>query len=105
MSKNIVCRPFRILVREMCAGAGTSVSSRFSENSPNRSGKSRNRFPDAPSLSLFYFLFWVFGYRASCQLRSVAGLDDVLDESFGGEVEDELVPEFDDNPGTTRGTV
>ena len=28
----------------------------------------------------------------------------VLDESCGSDVEDELVPEFDDNPGTTRGT-
>ena len=37
-------------------------------------------------------------------LRSVAGLEDALDESCGSDVEDELVPEFDDNPETTRGT-
>ena len=33
-----------------------------------------------------------------------AGLEDVLDESCGGDVEDELVPRLVDNPGTTRGT-
>ena len=92
----------------MCAGAGTSVSSRFSVNSSNHSRRSRNRSSEARLLSLF-FLFWVSS--GSCQfpgagssLRSVAGLQDVLDESCGGDVEDELVPEFDDNPGTTRGT-
>ena len=37
-------------------------------------------------------------------LRSVAGLEHVLDESCGGGVEDELAPELDDNPGTTSGT-
>ena len=37
-------------------------------------------------------------------LRCVAGLEEVLDESCGGDVEDELLSEFDDNPGTTRGT-
>ena len=41
---------------------------------------------------------------AGSSLRSVAGLEDVLDESCGGDVEDELVPELDENPGTTRGT-
>ena len=35
------------------------------------------------------------GARSS--LCSVAGLEDVLDESCGSDVEDELVPEFDDN--------
>ena len=43
---------------------------------------------------------------ASSSLRSDAGLegvlDDVLDESCDGDVEDELVPEFDDNPGTNK---
>ena len=34
---------------------------------------------------------------------NVAGLEDVLDESCGVDVEEKLVPEFDDNPGTTRG--
>ena len=37
-------------------------------------------------------------------LRSGAGFEDVLDESCGGDAEDELVPELDDNPGTPRGT-
>ena len=45
---------------------------------------------------------------AGSSLRSGAGLggvlDDVLDECCGGDVEDELVPEFDDIPRTTRGT-
>ena len=40
----------------------------------------------------------------SSSLRSVAGLEDVLDESCGIDVEDELAPELDDNPGRTRGT-
>ena len=53
--------------------------------------------------------FWVIGSvsrqfpGAGSSLRSVAGLEDVLDESCGSDEEDELVPEFDDNPGTTRG--
>ena len=38
-------------------------------------------------------------------LRSGAGLEDVLHESCGGDVEDEAAPEFDDNPGTTMGTI
>ena len=41
---------------------------------------------------------------AGSSLRSVAGLEDVLDESCGIDVEDELVPDLDDKPGTTRGT-
>ena len=81
----------------MCAGAGTSVSSRFSINSSNHSGRSRNRSPDAASLSLILFLFWGVGEScqflgASSSLRSAAGLEDVLDESCGSVVEDELVP-------------
>ena len=69
----------------MCAGAGTSVSSRLSVNSSNHSGKSWRKLSSANSL-----------------LRSGAGLEDVLDESCGGNVEDELVPELDDNPRTTK---
>ena len=89
----------------MC-GASTSASSRFSGNSSNHSGKSRNRFPDAPSLSLSLFLFWVLGVSRQFPDRhfALAGLEDVLDESYDGDAEDELEPEFDDNPGTTRGT-
>ena len=35
----------------------------------------------------------------------VLDLKNVLDESCGGDVEDELVPELDDNPRKTRGTM
>ena len=57
----------------------------------------------------FNFAFGFLVYRArfllpQSSLRSVAGLEDVLDESCGSDVEDELVPEFGDNPGTTKGT-
>ena len=56
----------------------------------------------------FFFGFGLFVSRqfsgAGSSLRSVAGLEDVLDESCGIGVEDELVPEMDGNPGTTRGT-
>ena len=47
------------------------------------------------------------GFPVPCRLsslRSAAGLEDVLDESCGGDAEDELVPECDDSPGTTGGT-
>ena len=89
----------------MC-GASTSASSRFSGNSSNQTRKSRNRFPDAPSLSLSLFLFRVFGVSRQFPDRhfALAGLEDVLDESYDGDAEDELEPKFDDNPGTTRGT-
>ena len=54
-------------------------------------------------------MFWVFGGSrqfpgAPSSLRSFAGPEDVLDESCGSDVGDELVPVFDDNPATTRGT-
>ena len=56
------------------------------------------------------FLFSVLGYlvnRASFLLPDrhfalVAGLEDVFDESCGSDVEDELVPVFDDNPGDNK---
>ena len=41
---------------------------------------------------------------ASSSLRSDTGLEDELDESCGGDVEDEMLPELVDDPGTTRGT-
>ena len=43
--------------KEMCAGADTSVSSRFSVNSSNHFGRSSKRFPAASWLS-FVFEFW-----------------------------------------------
>ena len=33
-----------------------------------------------------------------------AGLGDVFDESCGGDAEEKMPPELDENPGTTRGT-
>ena len=96
-------RTFRSCVmRNVCAGAGTSVSSILSVNSSNHSGRSRKRSSEARLIFFFLFLFWVFGdplrfHVAGSSLRSDAGLEDVLDESCGGDVEDELVPEVDDN--------
>ena len=43
----------------MCAGAGTTVSSRFSVNSSNHSRGSRTRTTESRLSSLFLFLFWV----------------------------------------------
>ena len=43
---------------ETCAGAGASESSRLSVNSSNHSRRSRNRFPDAWLLSLFFCVFF-----------------------------------------------
>ena len=37
-------------------------------------------------------------------LRNLAGLRELLDESCGNDVEDELALELDDNPGKTMGT-
>ena len=75
--------------------------------SSNHSGRSRKRFPVAPWFSLFFFWFGL-GRSRQCadtpsSLRKLAGLEEVLDESCGNDVEDELAPELDDNPGTTRG--
>ena len=88
----------------MCAGAGTSVSSKNSVNSSNHSGKGL-----AIGLPMFdcyrssHFCFGFLVNRASFLVpesspRSVAGLEDVLDKSCGNDVEDDLAPEFDDNP-------
>ena len=60
-------------------------------------------------MSFFLFWFWFVGESrhfpgAGSSLRSDAGLEDTVDASCGGDVEDEFVPEFDDNPGPTRGT-
>ena len=70
-----------------------------------------NGRPNLDCHSSFYFWFGLLGRSLSRQfpgavssLRSVAGPEAVLDESCGIDVEDELVPELEDTPGTTRGT-
>ena len=64
-------------------------------------------FPMLHRYLLFIFVLFFGESRqfpgAGSSIRSVAGLEDVLDESCGGDVEHNLVPEFD-FPGTTRGT-
>ena len=92
---------------EMCASAGTSVSSRLSVNSSNHSGSSRKRSSASrlPFLSIFVSGFWCDPHQfpgGSSSLRSWAGL--VVDKSCDVDVDDELLPELVDNPGTTRGT-
>ena len=92
----------------MCAGAGTYVSSRSSVNSSNRSGRSRKRSSASRLSFLFCVCFWVFEGdpnqlpEAGPSLRSWPGL--VEDKSCNADVDDELLPELVDNPGTTRGT-
>ena len=59
-------------------------------------------------MSFFLFWFWFVGESrhfsgAGSSLRSDAGLEDTVDASCGGDVEDEFVMGFDDNPGPTRG--
>ena len=104
----------------MFSDAGTSVSSGLSVNFSHHTGRSRKRFPAVPWLSSFLFWFLVFGsgrggrrgYRAGfpalvgkvSSLHKLAGLEEVLCESCGNDVEDELAPELDDNPVTTTGT-
>ena len=58
-----------------------------------------------PMLDCYPSYSFCFGFLVNRASFLVPGLDeDVLDESCGSDVEDELVPEFDDNPRTTRGT-
>ena len=74
----------------------------FSVNSSNHSGRSRKRSSEARVVSLFLFLCWVFRWLASVSwCRIVTSL---WCECCGGDVEDELVPEVDDTPGTAGGT-
>ena len=84
----------------MCAVAGISVSSRFSVNSSNYSGRFRQRSVEL-SESLAGFCDQFLG--ASSSIRSEGGLHDVhvdvLDGSCDGDVEYEL-----NNPGTTVGS-
>ena len=92
----------------MCAGACTSVSFKLSVNSSNHSGRSRKRSFESRLPSLFLFCFWVLAcdplqFPEACpSFRSWAG--PVGDKSCNVNVEDELLPELDDSPETTRGT-
>ena len=66
-------------------------------------------FPMLDRHPSFHFLFLVLGESrqflgARSSLRSVAPLEDVLDESCGGGVEDESLPELVDNSSTARCT-
>ena len=91
----------------MFARVGTSVSSRFSVNSSNHSGRSRKRFPAACWLFFLKNLvlglvFWEARKRfpdACSSLRKLDGLEEVLEASCGNDVQDELALELDDNPG------
>ena len=80
----------------MRAGAGTSVSSRLSENPLTSPGGLATASPMLHRCPSFIFCVGFLVDRASFLVshRHFAGSD----------VEDELVPECDDNPGTPRGT-
>ena len=93
---------------KMCAGASTSVSSGFSVNSSNHSGISRKRSSDSRLRSLFLFWFWVLGGWSapvswSWSVTSLQGWT-CWRQTCNVNVEDELLPEWADNPGTTSGT-
>ena len=101
----------------MSLDANTPSSSRFSVNSSIQSGKSRNQFPGAGTMSLFLCVFLVFvGLRDRfldagtlvSSLRSVAGLhEESSDVSCGHDVADVLALELEKpvaDPGTTVGT-
>ena len=115
VSKNTVlreyhfCRTFRICaMRNVCGCRNFCIFEIFLWTPPPiPEGLAHDR----PSLdcypSFFCFEFLVESRQfpgARSSLRSVSGLEDVLCESCGGDVADKLVPEFDDNPGTTSGT-
>ena len=85
------------------------MSSRLSVNSSNHSKRSCKRSSGSRRSSLFLFLSWVFTGShqlpgAIPSLRSKTGLEDELDESCDGDVEDETLPELVEKPRTTRGT-
>ena len=98
----------------MCAGACTSVEIRLSVKSSNQSGMSANG--SFASLSLLRDSCTSL-LEASSSLPSNTVSEDELaaalflqtggdsgpKDSCGGVVEDELLPELTDNPGTTRG--
>ena len=82
----------------MCAGAGTSVSSRLSVNSSNLQEDLAIGRPNLDCHPSFYFCFWVLGddphhlRGARSSLRSWAGLVD--DKSCNVDVDGELLPEL-----------
>ena len=84
------------------------VPSRLSVNSSNHSGRSRKRSFESRPPFLFSFWFWVVGGdphqfpEAGPSLRSWDGVGE--DNSCNVDVEDEMLPELADNPGTTSGT-
>ena len=94
------------------------MSTRFSLNSSNHSGRSAKRSSEFLLLSLFLIGFWVLEDRTSfldaiSPLRSNTEPEDdleacripsLLNESSDGDVEDETLSELVDNPGRTRGT-
>ena len=107
------CRTFRVEVfASVPLYDGTSLSSRFSVSSSNHSGKSRNRFPDARALSLFFVFILGLGDRCPdfrtlvSSLRFAAGLHEVSSYvSCGNDVEDERALELEEpvaNSGTTN---
>ena len=93
----------------MCAGTSVSASCRFVRELLQPLRKISQKVVRI-SIAIHFFWGGVIGSvsrqfpGAGSSLRSVAGLEDVLGESCGNDVEDELVPELDDNPGTTRDT-
>ena len=98
----------------MCGCRHFCIFEIFCETPPTIQEDLANGRPKTYCYPSFYFCFGFLGFvshqflSAASPLRSSAGLgdvlEDVLDESCGGDVEDEAVPEFDDSPGTTRGT-
>ena len=100
MSKKILCF---FDVRNVCGCRHFCIFEILCELPPTILEGPRTRSPEARLLSLF-FEFCGESRQfpgVGSSLHSGAGLGHVRDESFGGYGEDELVPEFGDNPGTT----
>ena len=87
----------------MCAGTGIFCVLQIVCEHLRRSGRSRKRSSESRLSFLFVFWFWVSGFvslqfpEAGSSRRSAAGPDEV--KSCDVDVEDELVPELDNNPG------
>ena len=68
-----------------------------------------NGLPLAACFLLFVFCYVILLNRAglpvpACHFAVLLDFEEVLDGSCGSDVKAELVPELDDNPGTTRST-